>query len=757
MKGFIVYSTYKIFNDQSFVCLFGRLENNETFLTINKYEPYFYVKSSDAKKMRGFKLISTKLINFDDESVTKVIVDLPQDVSEIRKDLEEKNIECYEADIKFVQRFLMDKNIKSTIYIDGDYTTEEAINRVYREPELKPAEFKPNLKILSIDIEADLKGKEIYCIGLYTNNYKKCIINSNKKLSNVINCDSEEEVLEKFKEELIKIDPDIITGWNLIDFDLQVIFKRVKHYGIEFNIGRDNSKPKLRIEKDFLRSSKAEISGRQVLDGIDLMKHSFIKFNDYKLGTVAQHFLGETKSMQFEDKGEGIKQLYLKEQQKFVDYNLKDAELVYKILEKSGVIDLAIQKSLLTGLTLDKTSASIASLDSLYIREANQRGIVCPSGKFVIKENPITGAYVMQPTPGIYDNVILLDFKSLYPSLMITYNLDPFSYTESGKNLIKAPNGATFQNQDGIMPIIIKHLWAARDKARKNKNELERHAVKILMNSFYGVLASPSCRFFNLQLAGAITAFSQFTIKKTAELIEKKGYKVIYADTDSCFVVSNAKSLEQANKIGEELKDYINDFYEQFTKKEFNRKNYLELEYEKCYTQLLMPKLRHQEKGAKKRYAGLVDNKLEFTGLETVRSDWTDLAKKFQQELYMLIFHKKDPANFIKDFVEDTMKGKYDKLLVYKKSLRKEIEGYEKTTPPHVKAARKLDKITSTKIEYVITTDGPEPIQNIKHAIDYNHYIDKQIKPIADSILTFFNTDFEKVMQKTKQTSLFNY
>jgi DNA polymerase II len=178
-----------------------------------------------------------------------------------------------------------------------------------------------------------------------------------------------------------------------------------------------------------------------------------------------------------------------------------------------------------------------------------------------------------------------------------------------------------------------------------------------------------------------------------------------------------------------------------------------------------MPTVRGGVKGAKKRYAGILHKdgkeKLEFTGLESVRSDWTDLAKAFQQQLLDKIFHEKEVAKFIKDYVEDLRAGKYDSQLVYKKSIRKDLVEYTKTTPPHVKAARMLEKagrkIDGTVIRYLMTEKGPEPLEMRKSKIDYEHYIDKQIRPIADSILSFYNMTFEDVVKNSKQKTLFGY
>lgn len=178
-----------------------------------------------------------------------------------------------------------------------------------------------------------------------------------------------------------------------------------------------------------------------------------------------------------------------------------------------------------------------------------------------------------------------------------------------------------------------------------------------------------------------------------------------------------------------------------------------------------MPKVRGSDKGAKKRYAGLLykgkdDPEMSFTGLEMVRRDWTALAKDFQLELYKLVFAKKDVATYVKKYVDDLKAGKLNDKLMYRKALRKSVEEYTKTTPPHVKAAMKLpnlNELDSDIISYVMTSDGPEPIQNISHEYDYEHYIDKQLRPIADSLLSFYDTSFDEQLSGQSQSSLFDF
>ena len=415
-------------------------------------------------------------------------------------------------------------------------------------------------------------------------------------------------------------------------------------------------------------------------------------------------------------------------------------------------------------MQLDRVKGSIASLDNLYIRETKKLGYVCNNSSFSDREERIKGGFVQDSIPGIYDYINVLDFKSLYPSIIRTFNIDPISFAKAkGKDVIIAPNDAKFSKVEGILPGIIQELWKQRDDAKKRENMEESFAVKITMNSFFGVMANPMCRFYSLDMANAITSFARYIIQETARLIEKKGFKVIYCDTDSTFVVSNAKDSKEAKKNGEMISIYVNKHWAKYAKEKSDRKSYLELQFEKTFVRFLMPYGRGSTSGAKKRYAGTIikDGKeeIKFKGLEFVRRDWTAVSKKFQLELLDRIFHKKEVVGYVKKFVDEIKNSKYDDLLVYRKALRKNLKEYTKTTPPHVKAARKLKEgeLKSNIIAYLMTTEGPEALQKLEHNIDYDHYIQKQIKPIADSVLVFFDTNFDDLMEGSKQKSLFSF
>ncbi|MBI5798225.1 DNA polymerase II [Candidatus Woesearchaeota archaeon] len=750
MKGFIVDSGYRVMHGMPYVCLYGRSEEGEAFLSLHAYEPYFFIREKDmdeASRVEDFRFEESALKNFSDEKMVKVLVDIPADVAKLRKIFEGEGIKTYEADILFPRRFLIDKNIQGGVEISGEYEYQNDV-KVYKNPEIHSALVSVPLKTLAIDIETDMQAKSIYCISLVCGEYKKVLIVSEKKWKSAESFSTEKDMLERFFSLVQELDPDIIMGWHVIEFDLHVIKKRCQKLEVAFVLGRIAEVSKIMIKEGYFERSRVIAEGRQVVDLLSWVKDA-VKLDDYKLETAAQYYLQEKKHVQFVSKGEEIEEMYAKQTQKLIDYNMKDSVLVLGILVKSDLLSLYMRRSFLTGLMLDDVRGSIASLDSIYLKKLRSRGYVAPSVAHSAKDESITGGYVMDSKPGMYENILVFDFKSLYPSLMRTFNIDPLSF---GKKGIKAPNGASFAKKPGVMPEIIEELMKVREEYKQKKDEVGRYAIKILMNSFFGVMASPLCRFYSLDMANAITSFAQFFIKKTAAWIREEGYEVIYSDTDSVFVIGGKKD---AQKLGEELQHKINIMLKDYIHAEYFVDSHLELEFEKVYTKFIMPKLRGVDKGAKKRYAGIVKGKLEVVGMEAVRGDWTPVAKKFQEELLKRVFAGQRVQDFIPHFVQELKDGKYDSLLVYKKALRKPLKDYLKTTPPHVKAARKLPRFKGKVVRYVYTTEGAEPIELVKGKIDYEHYVQKQLKPIADSVLVFLNLKFDELL--SGQRSLFGY
>src|SRR3989338_4310255 len=521
-KAFIVYPTYKLEDGKAFVYLFGRLESGESFLTINAYRPYFFIKAKDrenAEKLIKLDYEETDFHNFSGEKVTKVTLDIPGNVPNIRKLFQDNEIVSYEADIRFAYRYLIDKDLKSAIMIEGKpedgrniqpaYFTN--IGKVFMEPKLHPLSEKdhyfPKLKVLSFDIETNRDASQLFSISFYSEDFQTVLLLLHEKyryhhpkIKNAELFTDEAELLKRFKEIILWHDPDIITGWNMIDFDLKILKQRFDRQKIEFKIGRVSWECRLRFTDNYFTDSTAEVPGRVILDGIHLMKISFVKLPDYKLNTAAKVFLGEQKLITVGDRRDEIERQYEHEPQALVDYNLKDSKLAYDIIHKSKTLELSITRSMLTRMQIDRVKASIASLDSLYLKELQNRKLVAPNAITNESEERIKGGFVMDSKAGIYENILVFDFKSLYPSVIRTFNIDPVSFVDSKqmqslndtdkKKLIKAPNGAYFRNEQGILPELIQHLFDLREKAKKEKNELESNAIKILMNSFFGVLAN---------------------------------------------------------------------------------------------------------------------------------------------------------------------------------------------------------------------------------------------------------------------------
>ena len=270
------------------------------------------------------------------------------------------------------------------------------------------------------------------------------------------------------------------------------------------------------------------------------------------------------------------------------------------------------------------------------------------------------------------------------------------------------------------------------------------------MNSFYGVLGSPGCRFYDARLASSITRRGHAIIQKSRDLIEAQGHGVIYGDTDSLFVLLGGSVDEgEANRIGAELAVHLNDWWRTEIARAFRLDSFLEIQFETLYLRFLMPTVRGEQTGSKKRYAGLVrtddgGTEVIFKGLESVRTDWTALARRFQRELYRRIFLDLPFEEYVRETLADLLAGKLDRELVYRKRLRRNVEEYTRNVPPHVQAARKLAK-AGKSVRYVITATGPEPVRDSIPKPDYDHYRERQLAPAANGILHFLDTSFEAI------------
>jgi DNA polymerase-2 len=492
------------------------------------------------------------------------------------------------------------------------------------------------------------------------------------------------------------------------------------------------------------------LTGRQVLDGLALLRSAFMKLDDFRLDTAAQAILGKGKLFSAEHRGREIEAAWRDDPAGLAAYNLHDARLVVDILERTGLVELTVRRSLLTGMQLDRVGAQIAAVDSLYLAELRDRRRVAPSVHAEDAQGTvIAGGLVLDSVPGLYRNILVFDFKSLYPSLIRTFNIDPLTHVRParetpGTPLVRTPSGAAFRaDEPGILPELVARLWEERARARKGGDAVGAQATKILMNSLFGVLGASASRLFSPAVANAITMAGQHVIRLAAAAVEAAGHRVIYGDTDSLFVDAGELDPGRAAARAEVLREAIGAHVAEALRSEFGVRSWLELEFEKVYVRFWMPEVRGGATGSKKRYAGLVagpaGEELDLVGLEAVRRDWSAVARRFQRELLQLVFHDQPVEGFIRDFVTDLRAGRSDTELAYRKAIRKPLEAYTKTTPPHVKAARKQAGGPGRIVTYVVTEAGPEAAGETTAPPDYDHYITQQLRPIADALLRFLD------------------
>ena len=775
-QGFVLTRQARDFSGQTQIDIWVSTPNGPTLLTVKGERPIFFIEQSNIDactklaKEAGIEceIKALELTNFSHTPLAGCYTRLVRESNALNQAFNQESITTFEADIRLADRFLMERFIKGSIEFTGNVTSRTQHQRV-TNTKCRAGDYLPTLSVVSLDIECSEKGI-LYSIGLDSPMDSRVImVGPEQEADTAIQWVKDEAaLLEAMIDWFKRYDPDVIIGWNVIDFDFRLLHKRAEWNKIKLNIGRDS-------QPSFFRSSVQSqqgfitIPGRVVLDGIDMLKTATYHFRSWSLESVSQELLGEGKDIHnVHDRMDEINRMFKFDKPSLAKYNLQDCVLVNRIFEHTHLIEFAIERSRLTGVELDKVGGSVAAFTNLYLPQIHRAGYIAPN---LQPENWIAspGGYVMDSIPNLYDSVLVLDFKSLYPSIIRSFLIDPMGLIEGLKQeigrdddqAVEGFRGGQFHRSKHFLPEMIETLWAARDVAKKNNEKAFSQAIKIIMNSFYGVLGSSGCRFFDTRLASSITMRGHEIMKQTKVLIEEKGYQVIYGDTDSTFVSLNGSySQEDADEIGQSLVAYINDWWTQHLKDKYNLTSILELEYETHYRKFLMPTIRGSETGSKKRYAGLIGEeggeKIVFKGLESARTDWTPLAQRFQQTLYEMVFHDQDPTDYVRNFVDETAAGKHDDLLVYQKRLRRKLHEYQKNIPPQVRAARMADEINEKlgrplqyqnkgRIEYLITLNGPEPKEYLKSGIDYQHYIDKQLKPVAEAILPFIGLDFEQV------------
>lgn len=728
--------------------------------------------------------------------------------------LNDWDIQVWEYDLRPTDRYLMERFIRGGAEIEGQWQAQEGF-LLCQQGRLRPSEEvvrATELTVLSVDIETTFpkKGKpdrlfSIACHGdaiiagkRETVNYIWMVGAADSPAAEYCHYFTDEvALLERFLAEMQRLDPDVIIGWNFIQFDMEFLQRKCDELKLPFILGRNqqevswrhvqNNNPNVRAR------SYLHVAGRCIIDGIEMLRQAQYQFESFALDNVAEELLDRHKLISGEAKvydgyDHEIEYLFDHDKPALAAYNLEDCVLVADIFQHTELIDFAIQRSSLTGLLLDRMGGSVAAFENLYLPLLHRNGYVAPNYGEGYSEIKSPGGFVMDSRPGLYDSILVLDFKSLYPSIMRTFKIDPMGLIEglkaesleSDKSVIAGFNGGCFDREKHCLPGLVTMLGEQRDQAKKDKNHHLAQAIKIIMSSFYGVLGSDGCRFFDMRLSSSITQRSHEIIQRSGEWIKHQGYDVIYGDTDSVFVwLKEKKAQAQADEIGQRLSRELNRWWTHTIEQEHQLVSCLEIEYETHYQRFFMPSIRGEETGSKKRYAGTVhtisengDEQVEtiFKGLEAVRSDWTPLAREFQQQLFQRIFSERAFKQWMKDEIALLMQGKKDQQLIYRKRLRQPLSEYQRNIPPHAKAAAVLELWREQQglpllyqdrggwIHYLMTTNGPQPLDVYEHSggglkIDYQHYFEKQLAPVCDGLLALYDTSFAEICGS--QMSLF--
>lgn len=804
------------------------------------------------------------------KEMLRVTTHLPRDVPEIRGDIlklqevmrAEGKWEVYETDILFRNRFLIDKNLGGMVWLSAEGDPIDPVKYFRRstsgssrcenfacDSSILASGFKKvenftiaPLKYLYFDIEClpldgGMPSPDVSPIVMISFSFEpeyrghKTLVLLARPAeginSDVLPCKDETEMLNRFFEIFCEYDPDIVAGYNHQDFDIPYITDRVRALvaqGKAINpvVGRDGSKISYRR---FGLLTRTEMKGRVVVDALPLVRRAF-SLKQYTLRAVSKELLNREKldvpPLEMEeywfDTGEKFR--------KFVDYARRDAELALELILNLRLLDKYIALAQVSGSLLQEIvdGGQTSMVETLLLREFGLRDrVLLPkpddgvSAERYEMSSDLKGGEVLEPKKGLLENVLLLDYKSLYPTIMMAHNLC-YSTVVTGDTpdgaTIKPPSGGEFVPPDvykGIVPSILEDLLNQRSltkqRMRSTSDENEYRvldatqlAVKILLNSFYGYSGYARARLYNLTLANAVTSFGRSNILNTREIINNTIRKIVlrsgaallldeagelsphdkvvelsvaYGDTDSVFVHCQSTmdlSLEEVSLVGNRLSDIVSA----------SLPDPMELEFESIAKRALLI--------AKKRYALWLfeprnsgwEDKIKVKGMETVRRDWCELTSVTLNRVLELVLiegnvdraveHVRKVVNNVRN-LDPAKDSEIIESLILTRTLTRKSESY-KNKQPHLTVAEKLKERTGvmpsigTRIPFVITAgkglfvdraEDPDYVREHNIPIDVDYYIKKQILPPVERILEVFGVKLSSLDFDSKQKGLFDF
>jgi DNA polymerase I len=664
--------------------------------------------------------------------------------------------DCLEDDIRYSMRYLIDNNVVPCGWHEIEATEETntrgvQVDKVYTaktHPKLLEKAEAPQLKILGFSaIYYSREGSPkpdrnpVIIISVATNRGEEKQFLADDK--------NDKPVLEAFINYVRKLDPDIIVGYGVNGQDWQYLNERCKKLGLRLHVDKAGTEPHTSVY------GHVSITGRTNIDLFDFAG----EFPEVKVKTLENlaDYLGVMK----------IENRTLIEDVDFADYwddkekreilkkfSMENTHCVMGIAE--AILDFAMQLSNLVGLPLDHvgTAAVGFRVEWFLIKNAQKIGELIPK-RIEQPYRPYVGAIVLKPEPGLHENIAVLDFKSMYPNIMITYNLSPDTYVPprepiSPCGVYEAPEVKhRFRKEPtGFYKEVLSYLINVREEIRSRMKKISpesveyrvldarQKAVKVITNASYGYAGWIGARWYIKPVAEAATAWGRHTILNAINMAETAGLKVVYGDTDSIFLKHEPEKIEKLSK-------------------EIEEKLGLEIKPDKLYVRIFFTE-------AKKRYAGLLpDGQLDIVGLEVIRGDWAAIAKKVQGKVLETILKEQSPkkaAQFVQQFIYELRQRRvpYHDLIIWK-TLTKPVEEYE-VKASHVEAAKMLmakgwKLAVGDKIGYVAVAGTGRLYERVKPymfasygEVDIEYYVSKQVVPAAARILESFGITEEQLL-----------
>lgn len=806
---------YVMVDEKPVIRIFGKtMEGKAVCAFYEGYKPYFYAEGDKAKdlleeesQVEKMEKVSRKMVMGyqDPKDIYKITISNPAKTPELRDRLTLAGVKTFEADILFKYRFMNDVGINGFGWVKLDEengVVTETVNaeRCVRVKGIKPIERIEDapLRTMAFDIECvsdsgllpDAERDPIVMISMvFSDRFRgsKEAILSTRPGPGVTAVSSEQDMLEKFADFVKEFDPDIITGYNVNNFDIPYVLERMRKYRIRPVFGRCNQKQV--NARQIMSKYRVSIIGRIIVDSFELIKKDYSLMR-YSLDFVSGKLLNEKKEdvrvHQIVKYWRGSQDDY----EKLVKYSIRDSVLAMMLFKKLSLIDKYVALSKVSGTLLQDAMASgeATRIENYLLREFNKAGFVLPvrpkqeevATRDSRKKAELKGGFVLEPVKELHSNVVVLDFKSMYPSIIRTFNICPTTLVtdKDVKNPIKTKGGALFvppEVREGIIPDILKRLMRNRSAAKKRMSrtkdpskrkvyDAEQWALKIMANAFYGYMGYSRARVYDLRIANAITGSGRDIIHNTTDIIEKEyNHRVVYGDTDSVMVKLEVDDLEKvrrrARKISKEITERLPGFMELEFEKFFKR--FMPLTKKRYFAWKFEPRGDEWKEG------------IEMKGIETVRRDWCELVGDTLREVIDIILKKDDPmeaVNYFTEIVKRIMRNEVPvSKLVITKTMTKSPDKYL-GIQPHIELVKKIMSRNSVeipgigdRISYVIVkgmgllskrAEDPNYVTENGMQVDSKYYIENQLLPPMERIFSGLGVERSTLMGGGRQVSL---